>query len=135
MDIEVLKAELTDDPLGRGYSGMSDADAAADLNTVYRERDRIIMTGSEVLNAVDDGEWIALSDADKQIVWNIVHLGDVNPFGVEARLMLLVFSAPDSPTIAALVAARKEAVSRAVELGLGHVFSAHTKAARAYHAE
>ena len=32
----VLQAELRTDPLGRGYAGMSDAAAAADLNTKYR---------------------------------------------------------------------------------------------------
>lgn len=32
-----LKTELTDDPLTRGYSGMSDQAAADDLNTAYRD--------------------------------------------------------------------------------------------------
>jgi len=32
MDHVALKAELTDDPLARGYSGMTDEQAAADLN-------------------------------------------------------------------------------------------------------
>ncbi len=31
-----LNTELTTDPLSRGYSGMTDAQAADDLNTVYR---------------------------------------------------------------------------------------------------
>ncbi len=121
MNISALKAELTADPLSRGYLSMSDADAATSLNEVNRFRNRTTMTGSEVLNAVDVGEWTGLSIADKQTVWDIVHLGEVNPFGVEATLMLSVFSAADSPTIAALIAARKESVSRATELGLGHV--------------
>lgn len=37
MSLQVLKDELTADPLGRGYSGMTDAEAADDLNTAYRE--------------------------------------------------------------------------------------------------
>jgi len=37
-DIEQLRQELNDDPLGRGYSGMTDQQAADDLNTVYRQR-------------------------------------------------------------------------------------------------
>jgi len=36
MNYPVLIAELTGDPLGRGYAGMSDSQAAADLNTAYR---------------------------------------------------------------------------------------------------
>lgn len=35
-DYVALNSELTIDPLTRGYSSMSDAEAAADLNTVYR---------------------------------------------------------------------------------------------------
>ena len=130
MNIAALKAELTDDPLGRGYSGMSDVDAATSLNEVNLFRNRTTMSGSEVLNAVDVGEWIALPDADRQIVWDIVHLGEVNPFGVEATLMLSIFSAAESPTIAALIAARKESVSRAVELGLGYVYPGDVENAR-----
>ena len=34
MDLKKLAAELTGDPLGRNYAGMSDAAAAADLNAV-----------------------------------------------------------------------------------------------------
>ena len=52
MDYVALKSELTVDPLSRGYAGMTDAEAAIDLNTVYRERNRISMTGSEVINSI-----------------------------------------------------------------------------------
>lgn len=34
---QTLADELNDDPLGRGYSGMTDAQAAADINTKYRD--------------------------------------------------------------------------------------------------
>ena len=40
----VLTQELSLDPLGRGYAAMSDADAAADLNTVYRTKYRTLDT-------------------------------------------------------------------------------------------
>jgi len=36
MDIDVLKSELVDDPLGIGYAGMSDAEATYSLNEVNR---------------------------------------------------------------------------------------------------
>ena len=130
MDIAALKSELTVDPLTRGYSGMSDEAAATDLNTVYRTRDKVSMTGSEVLNAVDPTAWAALTDVQQQKVWDIVHLGTLNPFGVEATLLIAVFGA-GSATITALAEARKENVSRAGELGLGHVFPAHVTRARA----
>ena len=129
MDIDKLKTELTDDPLARGYSGMTDAAAAADLNTVYRTKNKTSMTGSEILNNVDATEWAALDAAEKQTVWDIVHLGTINPFGVEATLMIGVFEG-GSATITALQAARKDDVSRAVELGLGNVKVGNVQLAR-----
>ncbi len=129
MDYAKLKAELTDDSLTRGYSGMTDVQAAADLNTVYRERNKASMSGSEVINNVDPGEWNALTDAQREAVWNIVHLGTLNPFGIEATMLTAVFGA-ESNTIAALAAARKESVSRAVELGLGTVAPGDVENAR-----
>jgi len=36
MDYTILKNEITNDPLGRGYASMSDAQVAASLNTVDR---------------------------------------------------------------------------------------------------
>lgn len=36
MNYQTLRDELANDPLTRGYATMSDAEAAADLNTAYR---------------------------------------------------------------------------------------------------
>ena len=130
MDYVALKAELTDDPLTRGYSGMTDEEAATDLNTVYREKNRTSMSGSEVLNAVNATQWAELTDAQRQTVWNVVHLGTINPFGVEATLLIGVFGA-GTATITALAAARLDSMSRAAELGLGSVFAGHVHDARA----
>ena len=129
MDIDKLRTELTDDPLTRGYSGFTDAAAAADLNTVYRTKNKTSMTGSEILNNVDATEWAALDAAEKQTVWDIVHLGTINPFGVEATLMIGVFEG-GSATITALQAARKDDVSRAVELNIGWVRPGNIQEAR-----
>ena len=54
---DILKDELAGDPLARGYSGMSDAAAAIDLNTAYRTRGRASMSASEVYNAIDEADW------------------------------------------------------------------------------
>ncbi len=51
-DIAKLKTELTGDRLGRGYTGMTDQQAADDLNTKYRTRNRDVMTGDEVFQAL-----------------------------------------------------------------------------------
>ncbi len=118
--IDVLRTELTTDPKTRGYAGMTDEEAADDLNTEYRTRNRTSMTGSEVLQSIDQTRLAGLSAADKERVWQVLHLGQLDPFGVEADILINVFG-PGSDTIVALQVARKENVSRAVELGLGSV--------------
>jgi len=130
MDLVTLASELSTDPLGRSYSSMSDAAAAADLNTAYRSANRSTMTASEVLNAFDYSEWSALTADQKQLVWNVLHLGELNPFGVEATVLVAVFGA-GSDTISALAAARVQSITRAAELGLGTVRAGDVQRARA----
>ena len=129
MNIVALKTELLDDPLARGYAGMNNVEAATSLNTVNRTRNKTSMTGSEVINNVDATEWGALTDIQQSKVWDIIHLGTLNPFGVEATLLIAVFGG-GSDTIAALAAARVDAVSRGEELGLGLVRPGHVENAR-----
>lgn len=38
MKINILQEEITNDPLGRGYSNMSNEEVATDLNTKYRNQ-------------------------------------------------------------------------------------------------
>lgn len=130
MNIAALSAELTSDTLARGYAGMNDEAVAIDLNTVYRETNKSSMSGSEVANAMNKAEFDALSDTDKRTIWDVLHLGSINPFGIEADIFTSVFG-NESATIVALAAARKNDVSRATELGLGVVGSGHVGIARA----
>ena len=119
MNYAILRSELLDDPLGRGYSTMDDQQATIDLNTIYRTRDRTSMTASEVLNTVDTAEWSALVDADQRKIWDILHMGgELNPFGKEAQMFISVFGG-GSNTILALADARVEDITRGQELGLG----------------
>ena len=120
MNYQVLKDEITNDPLARGYSGMTDQQIVDSLNTEDRERNKTSLTGSEVMNAIDKAEFQALPAADEATVWNILHLGTINPFGVEKDIMVDLFGA-GSDTIAALALIRVEAISRGVELVLGVV--------------
>jgi len=134
MGIAKLKAELTNDPLGRGYAGMTDAECAEDLNTAYRQLNKTSMTGSEVVNQVVPAEWSDLTDAQKADFWDIVHLGNINPHGVEATMLITIFGA-GSDTITALAAARKYYATRASEaaVGFGVVYPSHVTATRSYH--
>jgi hypothetical protein len=118
MTSQALHDEVVGDPLGRGYSGMTNQEVADDMNTVYRTRNRATMTASEVFNSIDKAEYNAIPvPENKQMVWDILHLGDVNPFGLEADLFVDVFGG-GSNTITALQAARVESISRATELGV-----------------
>ena len=114
---EILRDELLSDPLGRSYSTMSDQEATDDLNTEYRSRNRTSMKSTEVFNAIDVSEFIALADGNRNTVMQIVGFGDINPFGKEADVFISIFGG-GSETIIALALARMEPISRAVELGL-----------------
>lgn len=129
MNIEILKTEIITDPLVRGYASMTDLQVAEDINTVYRTTNKLVMAGTEVLNAIDKAEYNALTDANKQLVWNVIHVGDINPFGVEADLFVDIFGG-GSTTITTLQALRLNNVSRGVELGIGNVREGNVMEAR-----
>lgn len=126
---DILKDELVNDPLTRGYSAMTPEEAAANLNTKTRTRLRTSMTSSEVLNQVVVAEFNALTEANKRTIWDILHIGDINPTGVEATIFVNIFGA-GSTTISNLSAARTESISRAQELGLGEVKPGHVEEVR-----
>ncbi len=125
-----LKVELMADPLGRGYVSMSDVVATDDLNTVYRTSNRTSMSSSEILNAVDDTDWASLSAGKKRDFWDLMSIGSLNPFGVEATLLVDVFGG-SSTTITDLKVLRKEPITRAQELGIRVVKVGHVEMARA----
>lgn len=130
MDLTALRSELTTGHPDTGaYSG-DDTTAAGELNALNRTKPRISVTGSEVLNAIDQTEFLAKTEAERQRVWNILHLGTLNPFGMEAILLVGIFGG-GSATITALAEIRLEDISRAEELGLEKVNGGHVQRARA----
>ncbi len=126
---EILRDELIIDPLARGYSTMGDLAAAQDLNTKYRFRNRDTMSASEVFNAINKAEFDALPTADEALIWNVLHLGELNPFGLEAAVFTAVFPS-GGLTLTALAADRKQPISRAKELGIAFVKPGHVQVAR-----
>lgn len=129
MSLDILKAELLAGHPDTGAYNADDAIAADEINVVNRTVNKTSMTGSEVANAIDIAEFDALSAGDEQLVWNVIHIGDINPFGVEATIFTAVFGG-GSTTITTLAAVRKTDVSRAVELGIGPVKPGHVAEAR-----
>ena len=122
-----LKTELTD----ARYTSMTDAEAADDLNTLRIVRNRTSMSRSEVMQAVEPTAYNGLTGDDLVAFWGLLSVDRLDPFGVEADVMIKLFSA-GSATITALAAARVETISRAVELGIrSPVHRSHVTAARA----
>lgn len=132
MHIIALAAELTNDPLGRGYAGMTPALAAASLNARNRPGpDRDTVPAYEILEAIVPAEWTSLSAAEKQRVQTIISAGTVNLKGANTRAMLGAAFGAGTTTRANLLALQAgPPISRAEELNLGaavgdgHVVSA-----------
>lgn len=139
MDIPALWDEINNDPLARGYAGMTDEQVAADLNTVYRTRNRSSISGDEAFGATDPAEFDGLADgsannsADTKNHW-IAFCGrdSIDPFQVANVQFVQQIFGPGSVTVANLSATRTEDVSRAEELGLGTVKTGHVQKARAF---
>lgn len=132
MSLDILRAELTTDPLARGYAGLTADQAAASLNTVNRSRVRSNMSGDEVFQQTVAAEFAALTTASgKQPMWvSFCARADINP-GAAANVAFVQFIfGPGSATVAALNAARQEAISRAMEIGLQRVEPGHILEAR-----
>ncbi len=134
---DVLKDELALDPLGRGYAGMTDEEAAADLNTSYRTRNRTNMTGDEIFQATDSVEFAGLgsgqgNSVDDQGHW-LAFCGRefIDPFAnANVAFVTDIFQA-GSVTLTNLQALRVESITRAVELGIrSPARRAHVEAAR-----
>lgn len=115
---EIVRAELDADPLGRGYSSMSDSQVNEDLNTEYRDV-WILLTASAVLEAITASGWFGLDASGREDVDSVLSMGteiDLSP-GANARALLETAFAGNAVTRAALVAAAKRTISRAAELG------------------
>lgn len=127
--LQILKDELTNDPLSRGYSSMDSQQVADDLKTVYRSRIKALMTSTEIFNAVSIDEFMALADGHRSNILGLLAFGSLNPAGKEATVFTRIFGA-QSQTIQALAQERQEPVSRAVELGIDGVRAGDVEAAR-----
>ena len=131
MDLAKLKAEITNDPQALGYLGKTDEQVCNLLNAETRSRHIELLSPSRILNSLVYSEFTTKTAAQQQLIWNVLHLGDINPWGVEATIFIAVFGA-GSATIAALAAMRVEAISRSTELGIGRVEPGEIVEARAF---
>lgn len=118
----ILCAELTNDPLGRGYATMTIEERTVDINTEYRTQIKPSMTGTEIFQAIDAAEFVALATADRDLIMQFFTWESINPGGNEVVVFSAIFGGA-SATISNLSTARLENVSRAFELGLPEVLA------------
>jgi predicted flap endonuclease-1-like 5' DNA nuclease len=121
MDYQVLNTELTTDPLTRGYAGMTDEEAATDLNTVYRTLPVDTVPGSDIFNNTDDAEYGALT-AEQQNRWlNMCGVTDIDVSSGVAKSLEAELFGVGTTTRSNLAALKTRDVSRGEELGFGLV--------------
>ncbi len=120
----ILEDEIAGDPLGRGYSTMTDQQLITSLNTANRSRNRTSMTRREIADTTPNGLYVALSDAEKSQLLTLFggEASDkgLNPFGFAMTVITDIFG-PASAAVTALTTARVETISRGVEIKWGEV--------------
>lgn len=131
-NLERLKEELDDDPLGRGYSGMTDEEAADSLNAVNRSVAPPAISTEVFLRGLVKSEWDTLSTADHLYISMIMgrEVIDIRA-GTETRNALVALFPPGSSTRDNLLSLAMVEVSRADELGLGRIYAGTVAQARA----
>lgn len=132
MNFRVLHEELVADPLGFGYSTLSDTETANKLNatTTGRTLARTAIPKREVLNAIVNAEWpgTAILQNKLLVIMSVDFLDASNP-NVQG-VIGSIFGA-GTQTRANLLALANRTVSRAEELGLGVVLATDVSRARA----
>ena len=131
--LQALKTELTTDPLGRGYAGMTNTQVVTSLRTANRTVERRSVSGSQIYNAIVPSEFSALLATQQQLVRDVFGLGDTIDVrtGTNVRAVMLAAFGAGTTTRANLIALVQETVSRAAELGLGDVREGDVARARA----
>jgi hypothetical protein len=126
-----LVAELTDDPEGRGYAGMTDEEVTADLLTEYRTAPVDTVSGQDIFEAVVPGEYAALSAENTSLLHAIIGMGTVRVGGTNTRAALLAMFGAGTTTRANLTTLQTTPTSRAAELGIQGLKAIHVQRARA----
>lgn len=129
MDYPKLLLELKNDPLGRGYSGMSNTQAATSLNTANRTYNVPSIPSQDIIEATVGSEYVGLSASNREIYWGMLAGGTVDPSGPRTRAIYNMLF-PSGSTRDNLVGLATCSISRAAELGLGEVMPGHVGKAR-----
>lgn len=120
MDLVALKAELTTDPLSRGYAAMSDEQAATNLNTPNRNPNRETLDSGLLIASIVRSEYVALTANEKDYV-RLIAMAQSLPLTQNLKSELGAVFGANTQTRANLLALMVRPGSRAEELGLGAV--------------
>lgn len=116
----VLCDEITNDPLGRGYSGMGAEAIAADINTAYRQVFKDSVQGADLFEGIEPSDWVLISEAEKTQVISLLSFGTVKPQGNIRTFLISIFGG-GSQTIANMATIAQHYITRVSELGLNSV--------------
>lgn len=112
----ILKDEIDNDPLGRGYAGMSDQEISDDMNTKYREVSVMSIPSEEIVAALVPLDILSLTDAQLRNLWGVIGAGSVKPDDDDVKNFFAGLFGSGTTTRANLLALAKQTVSRAAEL-------------------
>lgn len=129
MDLVALKAELTNDPIGRNYASLSDEGVANSLNANDRQPNRDTLEAGYLVASIVQAEYGTLSAAQKDYL-RLIAMAQTLPLTATVKQELASIFPANSTTRANLLALMKRPGSRAEELGLGHVTPSHVADAR-----
>ena len=109
-----LRAEIDNDPETLGYAGKTHEEVADLMNTKSFPVNREKVTRADIMGAIDDAQWGALSAANKLLLLTFVGMTeDIDPFGWGAMVIKDIFdSVPGNATMQALAQVRKKNRSR-----------------------
>lgn len=121
MNLQALKQELILDPLGRGYSSLSDEAAAATFSILDRSVNRDALDGGLLVSCIVRAEFSALTAGDKDYLHLIAATATPIPLTAGFKAEVGAVFGAGTATRANLLAAVKRAGNRAEELNLGRV--------------
>lgn len=126
MQYELLRTEITSDPVALGYAGKTDQQVADLLNslTTSRTLPRTRVDTTDILSAIQDVAWPAVASTAESKLRAILGMPSVDATSTNIRAMLgTIFpnSGNTATTRANLLALSTRTVSRQEELGLGPV--------------
>ena len=114
----ILKDEIDNDPLGRGYAGMSDQEVTDDMLTEYRSVSVGSIPSEDIVAALVPSEVNVLTVVQQRNLWGVIGAGSVKPDDTEVKNFFADLFGAGTTTRANLLALATQLISRAAELGI-----------------